>query len=112
MYPAQAVRDSEALRKAVEEVQPLQVKLGLRLAQSKPLYEAFRALRDSPEWDGLSEARKRVVDNELRDFVLGGVALEVVVLLVQSRAQTPCFCLGSEAYAGAVMLVFFWHVLP
>ncbi|CAL8464147.1 g3682 [Coccomyxa elongata] len=71
-----AVRDSEALRKAVEEVQPLQVKLGLRLAQSKPLYEAFRALRDGPEWDGLSEARKRVVENELRDFVLGGVALE------------------------------------
>ncbi|EIE24885.1 peptidase M3 family protein [Coccomyxa subellipsoidea C-169] len=71
-----AVRDSEALRKAVEEVQPLQVKLGLRMAQSKPLYEAFRALRDGSDWNGLSEARKRVVDNELRDFVLGGVALE------------------------------------
>jgi oligopeptidase A len=73
------VRDSEDLRKAVEEVQPLQVKLGLRLAQSKPLYDAFRALRDDPDWNGLSEARKRVVENELRDFVLGGVALEVTL---------------------------------
>lgn len=39
---AQAVKDSEALRKAVEETQPLQVKFGLRLSQSRPLYEGFR----------------------------------------------------------------------
>ena len=38
----QAVKDSEALRKAVEETQPLQVKFGLRLSQSRPLYEGFR----------------------------------------------------------------------
>ena len=36
MWP-QAVKDSEPLRKAVEEVQPLRVKLSLRLAQSRPL---------------------------------------------------------------------------
>ena len=33
----QAVKDSDELRKAVEEVQPLRVKLSLRLAQSRPL---------------------------------------------------------------------------
>lgn len=31
----QGVQDSEALRKAVEEVQPENVKLGLRLSQSR-----------------------------------------------------------------------------
>ena len=36
-----------------------------------------RALREGPEWDTLSEARRRIVESELRDFVLGGVALEV-----------------------------------
>jgi oligopeptidase A len=36
------VRDSEALRKAVEEVQPENVKLRMRLAQSRPLYEGFK----------------------------------------------------------------------
>ena len=77
----QAVRDSEELRKAVEEVQPLKVKFGLRLAQSRPLYEAFKALRDdSSTWDSLPEARRRIVEGELRDFVLGGVALEVSCL--------------------------------
>ena len=38
----QAVRDREALRKAVEEIQPGKVKLGLRLTQSRPTYEGFR----------------------------------------------------------------------
>ena len=33
----QAVKDTDELRKAVEEVQPLRVKLSLRLAQSRPL---------------------------------------------------------------------------
>ena len=71
-----AVKDSEALRKAVEEVQPERVKLSLRLSQSRPLYEAFKAIKDGPAWETLSEAQKRIVDGELRDFVLGGVALE------------------------------------
>lgn len=71
------VQDSEALRKAVEEVQPENVKLGLRLAQSKPLYEAFKALQDTPAvWAALEPAQRRIVSAELRDFVLGGVALE------------------------------------
>lgn len=71
-----AVKDSEALRKAVEEVQPERVKLSLRLSQSRPLYEAFKAIKDGPLWKNLSEAQRRIVDGELRDFVLGGVALE------------------------------------
>ncbi len=40
-------------------------------------YEAFCTLRESDGWDTLPEARKRAVEGELRDFVLGGVALEV-----------------------------------
>lgn len=71
-----AVKDTKELRDAVEEVQPEQVKLGLRMSQSKPIYEGFKAIRDGPAWETLSEGQKRVVDGELRDFVLGGVALE------------------------------------
>lgn len=47
---SQGVKDSDALRKAVEEVQPENVALGLRLAQSKPLYAAFEALKAGPQW--------------------------------------------------------------
>lgn len=71
-----SVRDSEPLRKAVEEIQPERVKLSLRLSQSRPLYEAFKGIKESDLWGQLTEAQKRIVDEELRDFVLGGVALE------------------------------------
>ena len=71
-----AVKDSEALRAAVDEVQPDRVAFSLRLAQSRPLYEGFKALKDGPAWAALSPAQRRVVDNELRDFELGGVGLD------------------------------------
>ncbi|KAL4854352.1 putative cytosolic oligopeptidase A [Chlorella vulgaris] len=71
-----AVRDTPELRKAVEEVQPERVKFSLRLSQSKPLYDAFLALKEGPGWTQLSEAQQRLVECELRDFKLGGVGLE------------------------------------
>ena len=71
-----AVKDTPELRSAVEEVQGERVKLSLRMSQSRPLYEAFQALRDGDAWAGLSQAQQRIVESELRDFVLGGVALE------------------------------------
>lgn len=79
----QSVKDTKALRDAVEEVQPERVKLSLRMGQSRPLYEAFVSIRDGPLAATLTEAQKRVVDNEVKDFVLGGVALEVNYILVQ-----------------------------
>ena len=51
-----AVKDSEALRKAYEEVQPERVKLGLRLAQSRPFYDAFLAIRNGPAWQARTRA--------------------------------------------------------
>ena len=59
------------------QVQPEKVKLMQRLSQSRPLYEAFKQIKEGELWSSLTEAQKRIVDGELRDFVLGGVALEV-----------------------------------
>ena len=70
-----AVKDHEALRKAVDEVQPEKVKLGLRLGQSQPVYHALKALKEGPQWGGLSGAQKRIVESELRDATLSGVGL-------------------------------------
>jgi oligopeptidase A len=72
-----AVKDSPELRAAVEEVQPERVAFSLRLSQSRPLYDALAALKaDGKAFSQLSDARRRAVDAELRDFTLGGVALE------------------------------------
>ena len=63
------------LPQAVEEVQPEKVALTMKLAQSEPVYQAFKALREGPAWAGLSEAQRRVVEGELRDATLSGVGL-------------------------------------
>ena len=70
-----ACRDNEPLRKAVDEVQPEKVKLGLRLGQSLPVYNALKALREGPGFDKLTAAQKRIVEAELRDATLSGVGL-------------------------------------
>lgn len=85
----------------MDEVQPERVKLSLRLSQSKPLYEAFKGIKDGDLWGQLSEAQQRIVDGELRDFVLGGVALEVSLCLtlqfIDMSAALSAVCNLSKA---------------
>jgi oligopeptidase A len=64
-----AVKDSSDLRAAVEDVQPDKVKFQLRLGQSKPIYQAFNAIRNSSDWETLSEARKRIVEGDLLCYI-------------------------------------------
>ncbi|XP_022740421.1 probable cytosolic oligopeptidase A [Durio zibethinus] len=71
-----SVKDTSELRAAIEEVQPEKVKFELRLGQSKPIYNAFKAIRESPDWLSLSEARKRIVETQIKEAVLKGVSLE------------------------------------
>mmetsp|Transcript_77135 Transcript_77135/g.165289 ORF Transcript_77135/g.165289 Transcript_77135/m.165289 type:complete len:728 (-) Transcript_77135:151-2334(-) len=70
-----SVCDSDARRKAVEEIQPKVVEFGLRVGQSSALYKAWNHVHDS-EKETLSGSQKRIVEIELRDARLSGVALE------------------------------------
>ena len=45
------------------------------LAQDMRLFDRYRALAASPEYAALDGARKKAIDNELRDFRLGGAEL-------------------------------------
>ncbi|MBQ16383.1 MAG: peptidase M3 [Planctomycetaceae bacterium] len=69
------VANSEELREAHESVLPDVVALGLRIRQSRPVYQALKALRDGPDWDGLSETQQRIIDDRIRDAELAGIAL-------------------------------------
>ncbi|CAN8251513.1 unnamed protein product [Cochlearia groenlandica] len=71
-----AVKDTPELRAAIEDVQPEKVKFQLRLGQSKPIYNAFKAIRESPDWPSLSEARQRLVEAQIKEAVLIGIALD------------------------------------
>ncbi|MBE9204074.1 M3 family metallopeptidase [Synechocystis salina LEGE 06099] len=69
------VKNSPELRHGFEQVQPLVVGFISRLGQSRPLYEAFVALRGSAEWEQLEPAQQRIVESNIREAELGGVGL-------------------------------------
>ena len=70
-----SVRNSPELREAYETMQPEIVKFYNKLSQSKPLYEAFKGIKEGTEWDKLEPAQQRIVDSSIRDFELSGVGL-------------------------------------
>jgi len=70
------VKNSPELREAYETVQPKVVEFYNTLNQSKPLYDAFKALRQSDRWDSLDVAQQRIVEAAIRDAELSGVGLE------------------------------------
>ena len=69
------VKNSPELRQAFEQVQPLIVGFINRLGQSRPLYEAFVALKNSDQWATLEPAQQRIIDSNIREAQLGGVVL-------------------------------------
>jgi oligopeptidase A len=69
------VKNSPELREAYETVQPDVVQFSNKLNQSQLLYQAFKALRDSREWERLEPAQKRIVEAAIRDAELSGVGL-------------------------------------
>lgn len=45
------------------------------VGQSRPLFEAYQAIAESAQYDSLSQAGRKVIDNALRDFRLSGIDL-------------------------------------
>src|SRR5690606_9806949 len=70
-----AVVNSPELREAYNANLPKLTAFYADLSQDERLYARFRALRASTEYDTLSTAQRKIVDNELRDFRLGGAEL-------------------------------------
>ena len=70
-----AVLDSPELREAYNANLPKVTQYWTELGQNQQLFEKYKALAASPEFGTLSKARKRIVENALRDFRLGGAEL-------------------------------------
>ncbi|TRO50966.1 M3 family peptidase, partial [Candidatus Bathyarchaeota archaeon] len=69
------VKNSKELREEQQKMLPNVVQFGLRMGQSKPIYDGLLEIRDGPEWDKLNEAQKRVIELKIRDAKLAGVGL-------------------------------------
>jgi len=70
-----SVADSPELRVAYGEMLPKVTAFMSSLGQNLALYEKFKLLSKSQEFSNLSLAQKKVIENALRDFRLGGAEL-------------------------------------
>jgi len=70
------VKDSPELREAYGTAIEKLTEHSTELGQHRGLYEAVKALRESPDFESLDRARRTLVEDSLRGFRLSGVALE------------------------------------
>jgi len=70
-----AVMNSPELREVYNATLPKITQYYAELGQNLALFDKFKALRNGNEFAGLSAARKKIIENELRDFRLGGAEL-------------------------------------
>ena len=70
-----AVMNSPQLREAYNANLPRISQYYTELSQDERLYAKFNALRSAPGFDRLDREQRKIVDNELRDFRLGGAEL-------------------------------------
>ena len=73
-----AVVNSPELREAYNENLSKLTDFYADLGQDERLYAKFRTLRNSAGFEALTTAQKKIVENELRDFRLGGAELPAV----------------------------------
>ncbi len=71
------VLNSPELRDAYEACLPLLSEYGTWVGQHKGLYDAYKSIKQSAEFDSLNQAQKKTITDALRDFELSGIALPV-----------------------------------
>ncbi|PRQ20920.1 putative oligopeptidase A [Rosa chinensis] len=70
------LKHSEKLRDALKEVLPLKVSFDMKLTQSKAIYKAFKSIRESHDWETMSDAWKRIVEWHIKESDLAGINLD------------------------------------
>ncbi len=71
-----AVRSSDELRDAYNATLPLLSEYATETAQNRRLYEAYRSLKESADFEQWPAARRKAIEDALLHFHLGGVDLE------------------------------------
>ncbi|QPB43223.1 oligopeptidase A [Rodentibacter haemolyticus] len=70
-----SVKNSPELRQTYQACLPLLSEYSTWVGQHKGLYNAYLALKNSPEFATYSVAQKKAIENSLRDFDLSGIGL-------------------------------------
>ncbi|NRR32965.1 M3 family metallopeptidase [Oxalobacteraceae bacterium] len=69
------VVDTPELRATYNDNQPKVTEFWTALAQNEALFAKYKALQSGPDFAGLAPARRRIIDNAVRDFRMGGAEL-------------------------------------
>ncbi|MEO0368533.1 MAG: M3 family metallopeptidase [Pseudomonadota bacterium] len=69
------VKDSPELREAYQSGIQMLTKYHTEVAQNTELYQRYKAISERTDFDTLSAAQKKIVENNVRDFRLGGAEL-------------------------------------
>jgi oligopeptidase A len=69
------VADSKELRDAYNAELPKVTQFWTSLSQDLKLFDKYKALKASSEWDTLNTAQRKAIDNAVRGFKLGGAEL-------------------------------------
>lgn len=70
-----SVVDTPELRAAYNDNQPRITEFWTALSQNEALFAKYKAIGNSPDFASMAPARKKIVENALRDFRLGGAEL-------------------------------------
>jgi oligopeptidase A len=71
-----SVNNTDSWRDAYNACLPLLSEYATEMGQNNALYQAIQSIKASDEFSTLHGAQQKIIDNELRDFQLSGVALE------------------------------------
>jgi len=90
------VMDTPPLREAYNANLPKISQYWTELGQNLKLFAKYHALKNAPAYAGLTAARRRVVDNALRDFKLSGAELDATQKLRFAAIQEELSKLGAK----------------
>jgi len=90
------VMDTPPLREAYNTNLPKISQYWTELGQNLKLFAKYHALKNAPAYAGLTAARRRVVDNALRDFKLSGAELDATQKLRFAAIQEELSKLGAK----------------
>lgn len=70
-----SVKNSAELREAYEQSLPLLSEFSTWMGQHEGLYQAYKSIKESADFNTLTQPQKKAVENALRDFELSGIGL-------------------------------------
>lgn len=107
-----SVGETEELLAIIEEGERMMSEVGSRAIMHEGLYHAYSSYRDqSPEYKTLDKEKKKIIDDRILDFELGGVALTPENKSRMTEIRTRLTELSTQVESNVKATVSEWNKL-